>query len=143
MFPFVAQAAATSTRVPRAGIVVPLRRKRTGCGRVCVRSRTSFVTLVTSASDGRAGVVWAGLSFFFETRKVPVASACVSSSAHLTRTHVVASSDGGPSAAPRRGSSCSPVFGMGCGVCACVGTQASPIFHGQTVHACAFRGNPH
>ena len=33
VFPFDAQAAATSARVPRAGIVVPLRRKRTGCGR--------------------------------------------------------------------------------------------------------------
>ena len=36
VFPFVVQAAATSARVPRAGIVVPLRRKRTGCGRGCV-----------------------------------------------------------------------------------------------------------
>ena len=35
VFPFVVQAAATSARVPRAGIVVPLRRKRTGCGRWC------------------------------------------------------------------------------------------------------------
>ena len=38
VFPFVVQAAATSARVPRTGIVVPPRRKRTDCGRGGVHS---------------------------------------------------------------------------------------------------------
>ena len=41
-FPFDAQAAATSARVPRTGIVALLRRKCTGCGRVCVYSQVLF-----------------------------------------------------------------------------------------------------
>ena len=63
VFPFVVQAAATSARVPRAGIVVPLRRKRTGCGRGCVYSRALFF-LSLAMSVGRAGVRWLLLSFF-------------------------------------------------------------------------------
>ena len=63
VFPFVVQAAATSARVPRTGIVVPLRRKRTGCGRGCVYSRASFF-LSLAMSVGRAGVRWLLLSFF-------------------------------------------------------------------------------
>ena len=44
VFPFDAQATATSARVPRTGIVVPLRRKRTGCGRgVSTVGRRSFL----------------------------------------------------------------------------------------------------
>ena len=46
VLPFDAQAAATSARVPRTGIVVPLRRKRTGCGRGGVHSRALFFSFL-------------------------------------------------------------------------------------------------
>ena len=75
-FPFGAQAAATSARVPRTGIVVPLRRKRTGCGR-CV------------FTVGRCSFLWQRLS-----------DVQASGGAHVARARQVLSADEGRGQVP-------------------------------------------
>ena len=61
VFPFVVQAAATSARVPRTGIVVP-QAHGVWAGACLQPGVVLFLSLATSV--GRAGVRWLLLSFF-------------------------------------------------------------------------------